>query len=196
MVDKKHDRDDVTPETAADIAGGETPEGCDATMPEEIVELRATLAQCQQELAESKNAYLRAHADFDNFRKRLRAERDQEYARGSDHVLSDFLPVVDDFERAIAAVNESSTVDILQQGVVLIFRRLLGLLEKYGVTPMEVEGKPFDPHYHDAVARIPTAAEKEHTIIGQIQRGYLKNGDTFRPAKVAVAVKPESDEEA
>jgi len=190
MAEEKNEHEPMTPETAADIAEGGAP-FC-VPVPEDIAELRAALAQCREELAEAKNAYLRAHADFDNFRKRMRAERDQEFARGSDRVLSDLLPVVDDFERALAAVNEASTVESLRQGNELIFRHLLRLLEKYGVIPMEVEGKPFDPMYHDAELRMPTTAYPEHTVIGQIQRGYLKNGDAFRHAKVAVAVKPES----
>ena len=194
MADKKNERE-MTPETAADIAGTEAEQHYCDTTPEEVAELRALLAQCRQELAESKNDYLRAHADFDNFRKRLRAERDQEFSRGSDRVLSDLLPIVDNFERALASVTDASTVESLRQGIELIYRNLLNLLERYQITPMEVEGKPFDPQYHDAIARVPTAHEEEHTIIGQMQRGYLKNGDTFRPAKVAVAVRPESEGE-
>ncbi|MHB0936505.1 MAG: nucleotide exchange factor GrpE [Armatimonadota bacterium] len=192
MAQDKKKQEPMTPETAADIAEGGAEAPFCIPVPEDMAELRAMLAQCQQELAESKNAYLRAHADFDNFRKRMRAERDQEFGRGSDRVLSDLLPVVDDFERALAAVNEASTVESLKQGNELIYRHLLRLLEKYGIVPMEVEGKPFDPMYHDAELRVPSAAHPEHTVIGQIQRGYLKNGDAFRHAKVAVAVAPET----
>jgi molecular chaperone GrpE len=195
MADKKR-REQMTPETAADIAEGEEQVSTGAPMPEDVIELRAALTQCREELAEAQNAYLRAHADFDNFRKRMRAERDQEFTRGSDRILSDLLPVVDDFERALAAVNEASTVESLRQGNELIFRHLLRLLEKHGVVPMEVEGKPFDPMYHDAELSVPSDAYPEHTVIGQIQRGYLKNGDAFRHAKVAVAVSPEGTDEA
>ena len=189
MTDKRNKK------TAPETTGGADAEYC-VPAPEDIAELRAALAHCQQELAEAKNAYLRAHADFDNFRKRMRVERDQEFGRGSDRVLAELLPVVDDFERALAAVTENSTVDSIQQGVELIYRHLLRLCARYGITPMEVEGKPFDPTYHDAVARVPTDAAPEHTVIGQVQRGYLKNGVTFRPAKVAVAVLPDDMEDA
>ncbi len=188
MTDEK--REDVTPETAADIA--ESAE-CYISQ-EDAIELRAALSQAQQELAEAKNNYLRAHADFDNFRKRMRTERDQEFGRGSDRALAELLPIIDNFERALAAINETSTVESLSQGIVMIYRDMLQLLERYSITPMEVEGKPFDPQFHDAIARVPTDAAPEHTIIAQIQRGYLKNGDTFRPAKVAVAVLPENEQ--
>jgi len=121
----------------------------------------------------------------------MRAERDQEFARGSDRVLSELLPIVDNFERALAAVTATSTVASLQEGVELIYRHLISLLERYGITQMEVEGQPFDPKYHDAVARVATTAKPEHTIVGEVQRGYRKNSDVFRPAKVAVAVAPD-----
>jgi len=192
MTDELHEQDGVTPETAADIAEAVSAASeAQVTGQEDAVELRAALAQCQHELVESKNAYLRAHADFENFRKRMRAERDQEFVRGTDRVFSDLLAVVDDFERALASVNEKSTLDSLQQGVNLIYRHLMSLLDRYSITPMAVDGKPFDPKYHDAVARVATTAAPEHTIIGEVQRGYLKNAEVFRPAKVAVAVAPE-----
>ncbi|HEY3375986.1 MAG TPA: nucleotide exchange factor GrpE [Armatimonadota bacterium] len=187
-----HEPDNVNPQTAADIDEALSP-ACAAQTGEQndALDLHAALTQCQQELQEAKNAQLRAHADFDNFRKRMRAERDQEFSRGSERVLADLLPVVDDFERALAAVSESSTVESLTQGVDLIYRQMLGLLGRYGLAAMEVEGKPFDPKFHDAVARVVTDAQPEHTIIGEIQRGYTRNGEVFRPAKVAVSVTPE-----
>lgn len=189
MRDDMHEQDGLDPETAADIAEGVA---ASAQMSAEEAEaLMVTLTRCQQELAEAKNAYLRAHADFDNFRKRMRTERDQEFSRGADRVLADLLPVVDDFERALASVNEKTTVATLQQGIALIARQLQGLLERYAITPMAAEGQPFDPKYHDAVARVTTSSAPEHTVLSEIQRGYLKNGDVFRPAKVAVAMSPD-----
>ena len=140
----------------------------------------------------AKNAYLRAHADFDNFRKRLRNERDQEFARGTDRVLADLLPIIDDFERALASVNENSTVDSLQAGHRVDLSPSTTLLERYSVVAMEVEGKPFDPKYHDAIARIVSDTTPEHTIVGVVQKGYMRNSDVFRPAKVAVSV-PQDD---
>ncbi len=183
-----HDFDDMTPETEADVAEGMGNEM--TALDEEVLRLRGALAACETELAKARNDYLRAHADFDNFRKRMRAERDQEFTRGSDRVLNDLLSVIDDFERALAAVTETSTVETLQQGVTLIYRQLLGLLERYNITAMAVVGQPFDPMIHDAVASVATSDAPDHSIIGEVQRGYVKNGDIFRPAKVMVAVEP------
>lgn len=191
MYDEQREQSELNPQTAADIDEATAEVDTETNEMDEALELRAALTQCQQDLQEAKNAYLRAHADFDNFRKRMRSERDQEFSRGSDRVLADLLPVVDDFERALSAVGDTGTAGSLNEGVTLIHRHLLGLLERYGITPMEVMGQPFDPKYHDAVARVVTDAQAEHTIIGEIQKGYRKNGEVFRPAKVAVAVAPD-----
>ncbi|HEY3417606.1 MAG TPA: nucleotide exchange factor GrpE [Armatimonadota bacterium] len=201
MSEQFRDQEDMTPETAADIAeSAAAAEGaadalqCPVNV-EDAAELLVALNSCQRELAEMTNSYLRAHADFDNFRKRLRAERDQEFARGTDRVLAELLPIVDDFDRALAAANHGHQTGALRQGVELIYRQLLNLLERYNIKPFEVMDQPFDPKYHDAVSRVATTAAPEHTVIGEIQRGYLKNGDVFRPAKVAVAVAPDEPAE-
>jgi molecular chaperone GrpE len=179
--------EDISPELAADMA-----DNANAPTEDEQTRLRAELARCQAELADAKHDTLRAHADFDNFRKRMRAERDAEFARGSDRVLADLLPVLDDFERALAAQQQVPDAnDALQQGVEMIYRRLVQLLERYGITAMAVEGVAFDPKYHDAVTSVVIADVPEHTIVGEILRGYLKNGEVFRPARVAVAVPPD-----
>ncbi len=183
---------EVDPQVAVNIdesAGAESE--CPSADSEEVMKLQAMLAQSQQELADAKNANLRAHADFDNYRKRLRAERDQEYTRGRDRVLTELLPIIDDFERALTAASDTQATDPLRQGVELILRQFLNLLERYGIKPMLVEGQHFDPKYHDAVARIASNGQPEHTIVGEILRGYLKEGEVFRPAKVVVSVNPE-----
>lgn len=194
MRKDKHVPNDMNLQSAADLYDAvASSEGNTTAEEPEALDVRAALVQCQQELQEAKNAILRAHADFDNFRKRMRAERDQEFNRGSERVLTDLLPIVDDFDRALAAVNDQSTVESLTQGIQLIYRQLLSFLQKNNITPMEVLGKPFDPKYHDAIARVATDEHPEHTIIGEIQRGYTKNEETFRPAKVAVSVTPEEE---
>ncbi|MHB9022796.1 MAG: nucleotide exchange factor GrpE [Armatimonadota bacterium] len=200
MSDQFRKPEDLTPETAADIAEAAEREQADDTQQcpidvEDAAELLVALNNCQNELAEMKNSYLRAHADFDNFRKRLRAERDLEFSRGTDRVLSELLSIVDDFERALAASSGGHHGGSLRQGVELIYRQLLNMLERYGIAPLEVTGQAFDPKYHDAVSRVATTSAPEHSIIGEIQRGYLKNGEVFRPAKVAVAVSPDEPAE-
>lgn len=107
MRKDKHVPNDMNLQSAADLYDAvASSEGNTTAEEPEALDVRAALVQCQQELQEAKNAILRAHADFDNFRKRMRAERDQEFNRGSERVLTDLLPIVDDFDRALAAVND------------------------------------------------------------------------------------------
>lgn len=194
-VEMTHEKKRSVDATATVDAGIDDPvlsaSGAQATGQEEELELLEELAKCQAELQETKNALLRSHADFDNFRKRMRTEREQEFVRGNDRVLGEVLAIVDDFERAIAAVNEQSTVESLQQGVELIYRQLMALLERYKIAPMTVMGETFDPKYHDAVARVNIDDVPEHTIVGEVQRGYYKEKEVFRPARVAVAMPAE-----
>jgi len=156
--------------------------------PATVEELQAALAALNTEYAELRNTMLRAQADYENHRKRMRAERDQEATRGRERVLTDLLPVVDDFERALEH-DKSDTP--FRQGIELIYRQLLGMLKRYDITPMDVTGQKFDPKYHDAVASVTTTDVPEHSIVGEVQRGYMKGNDIFRHARVAVAMKPE-----
>ncbi len=157
----------------------------------DVKQLLAELANYKQQLAEVKNSYIRAHADFDNFRKRMRSERDQEFGRGSDKVITELLPIIDDFERALDAVHKALVPEAMTKGVDLIYRQLMGILERYNIVQMDADGQPFDPKFHDAVAKVVNDDVPEHTVIGVVQKGYTKNGDIFRPARVAVSVSSE-----
>ncbi len=159
-----------------------------AQAPATIEELQAALETLNAELTETRNTMLRAQADYENHRRRMRSERDLEAVRGRDRVLTDILPVVDDFERAL---NADDTDTPFRQGIELIYRQLLAMLKRYDITPMVVVGQQFDPKFHDAAASVPTNEAPEHSIIGEVLRGYMKGGDIFRHAKVAVAVSPE-----
>ncbi len=157
----------------------------------DVKQLLAELANHKQQLAEVKNSYIRAHADFDNFRKRMRAERDHEFSRGSDKVILELLPIIDDFERALDAVHKALIPEAMTKGVDLIYRQLMGVLDRYNIVQMEAEGQPFDPKFHDAVVKVVNDDLPEHTVIGIVQKGYTKNGELFRPARVAVSVSSE-----
>jgi len=146
MQEELHRTEDLNPSVAADIAESAT---ATSEVPlggtEDMIEFSTLIAQCQQELAEAKNANLRAHADFDNYRKRMRAERDQEYIRGRDRVIMELLPIIDDFERALSAAPEEKTANSLRKGVELIHRQMLNMLGRYGITAMHVDSQRFDP---------------------------------------------------
>jgi molecular chaperone GrpE len=109
-------------------------------------------------------------------------------------VLLEFLPVADACERALKSLGESKAPGNLQQfqqGVELLYRQLLDTFTRTGIVPIEAEGKPFDPHLHEALSREETSEVKEDTVVKELRRGYLFKEKLLRPAQVIVAVHPQ-----
>jgi molecular chaperone GrpE len=144
-----------------------------------------TIETLQQDLKTEHDMYLRALADFDNYRRRI----DRERAKLGTEVLRDFmrelLDVVDDLERFLNFVGEETSAFI--DGVRFVHQKLLSLLEKEGVHPFESVGKPFDPALHEVVSTVPAEDKTEGTIVQEARRGYKFKDDILRPARVVVA---------
>ena len=144
-----------------------------------------------REVEELQNRNLRLMAEFDNARKRAARER-EDYARfANESLLRELLPVLDNFDRALQAAKGEPGSGAVTAGIELIQRELLRVLEKFGATPFQSIGHPFDPERHEAVARMPTTDQPEMTVVAETARGYLLNGRVLRPAMVTVAVPPD-----
>jgi molecular chaperone GrpE len=142
------------------------------------------------ENAELQDRFLRAQAEFQNFRKRVDKDRVEWSEYASMEACRTLLPIIDDFERAL----ETETVDKKYvQGLELIRQRLFDTLKKLGLEPIVAEGQPFDPHIHHAVEMVETDDVPDHTVLGEFQRGYNFKGRLLRPAMVRVAVEPKRD---
>lgn len=140
------------------------------------------------ELDALRDRLLRVSAEFDNYRKRTERERREIVERAAEGVLSDLLPIVDDFERALAVEPDESAVSAYRAGVELIHRQLLDLLARRGVTPIEALGQDFDPHLHQAVATEPvTNGHRDGEIVEELRRGYRLGDRLLRPSIVKVA---------
>lgn len=152
-------------------------------------------AQVDSLLAEKAALYdqlLRRQAEFENYRKRVERERAELYQHGRDDVLLQFLPVVDNFERALSSLEKSEgDAEALRSGVELIHKQFKDALAKFGLEPVEAVGMAFDPHVHEAVTTEATDLHKENTVIEEFQRGYKIGDRLLRPAKVKVASSPE-----
>lgn len=138
--------------------------------------------------AELMERILRLQADFDNYRRRTRQEQAELGAFVTQNVLSEFLPVLDNFERALAN-RPAEDASGFGAGVEMIFRQLYGVLEKQGVTVVETVGSMFDPAKHDAIMRDEASDQPEGTIVAELQKGYAVSGKVLRPALVKVAGK-------
>lgn len=163
-----------------------------ASPPSKISQLQSQVEVLLTERASLYDKLLRRQAEFDNYRKRVERERNELYQHGREDVLIQFLPVVDNFERALSSLEESDgDAEALRRGVELIHKQFKDALSKLGLEPVEAVGHTFDPHVHEAVTTEATDKHKENTVIEEFQRGYKIGDRLLRPAKVKVASSPE-----
>jgi molecular chaperone GrpE len=131
------------------------------------------------------DSYLRLAADFDNYRKRVAREQVELTRRANERILNELLPVLDDLERALEAAAEHEEAK-LEEGVRLVHRSLLGLVERHGLSEIETEGA-FDPHVHEALLTQPADSAEEGSVLQVLQKGYRLGDKVLRPARVIVA---------
>jgi molecular chaperone GrpE len=163
-----------------------------ARLSEEIADLRARLERAEQEAAENRAAWQRSAADFSNYKRRTEQEREATLGLANELLLRKLLVVVDDFDRALVAMPRELAHLGWMEGIWAIDRKLRALLDSEGLTPIEAEGKPFDPREHEAVVHEETTSAPDGTVIGELQKGYRIRDRVLRPAMVAVA-KNDSD---
>ena len=142
-------------------------------------------AALEAQLKEKSDRILRLQADFENFRRRTAKEKEELAAVITQNLLTDLLPLLDNFERAMAV--EQSDGEAFQKGVEMIFTQLREVLDKHGLEGIEAEGKPFDPNVHQAVMRVENPDVEDGTITQVLQKGYQAKGRVIRPAMVQVA---------
>lgn len=167
-----------------------------AQLATQVEELREQLLQSEREAQEMRTNWQRSAADYANYRRRTEQDRLQTLGLANDALLSKLLNIVDDFDRAIAVMPEELHSLGWAEGIVAIDRKLRQLLESEGLTPIEAEGQPFDPHQHEAVVREETGAVPEGTVTAELQRGYRLRDRVLRPAMVAVAAAPTNEQNA
>lgn len=150
-----------------------------------------TVEQLEAEKAELQDRFLRAQAEFQNFRRRMDKERLEFSEYASMEAVRSLLPVLDDFERALQI--ECTDAEYVK-GMELIAQRFGAALQKLGLEPIVSLGQPFDPHVHHAVEMVPTDEAPDQTILAEFQRGYNFKGRLLRAAMVKVAVGNKNDE--
>lgn len=154
-------------------------------------QLQAALEGKGREAAEHYDRYLRALADFENYRRRVQREREEWTRLAQERLLRDLLPVLDNFDRALQVDPDPGQLQGFVAGIELIRRELLKVLERIGVISFSAVGEPFDPQRHEAVMRVETTEVPSQTVVEEIERGYLLGDRVLRPARVKVAVHPE-----
>lgn len=147
------------------------------------------VAKLAADLDELRQTLQRRQADFDNYRKRIARQRSEDSKRATARVIEVLIPVIDGFERALAAHGEDEYQNF-RNGFELIYKQLVDNLAKLGVERIEPIGKQFDPHLHQAMDRTETAEYEDGTILQVFDPAYLFDGRVLRPAMVRVAVHP------
>ena len=147
----------------------------------------------QTELAVQKDRCLRLLADFDNFRKRAARDTERSAAAQKEAFIRELLPVIDNLERALGS-DASTSPEQLRRGVQMTLQQLTQLLHDHGIEADESLGRPFDPHYHEAVSVRHDPSQPDHVILETFQRGYRRGSEVFRPAKVVVNVLGHTDD--
>lgn len=151
--------------------------------------LAEQLTKLQSEKQEMQDMMVRRQADFDNYRKRIERDRQQENRRAVNALVEELLPVLDAFDRAIASHDDPAYAEY-SKGVELIRKRFWDVLAKQGLELVESVGKEFDPHVHHAIEKVETAKYPDGTVLEELQAGYKLHDRVIRPAMVRVASNP------
>ena len=181
----ENDEEDVQEEAQDDI------DSLDDLTKEDILELKKKAVERDTYL----DQLLRTKAEFMNYQKRMVKESESTSQFAVQSLILDFLPELDNFDRALKLADSSKDIDKFVEGIKLIEEQLFKVLGKYGVEPIETVGKPFDPNLHEAVMEEENNEMPHHTIIDEFQRGFLLKERVIRPSKVKVSKKTIEEEE-
>ncbi len=142
----------------------------------------------EQKLQELNNQYIRMAADFDNYRKRQAQERESLLKYGAENTMKGLLTVIDTFERAQQSLNGVEDPEKIKESFDIVFKQFTEALNKLGLKTIETQGQKFDPNLHEAVMQTPNNEVEDHTILQELQKGYMLDDRILRAALVNVAI--------
>lgn len=153
----------------------------------EAEEAKAAADNWKKQAEQNKDMYLRTLADYENYRRRARREKEEALKYGVVPFLESLLPVLDNFERALDAADSSQDAQVLQEGIEMVYRQFLNVLSQAGLTMIETEGKPFNPYEHNAVAQVDAEETESGMVVEELQAGYRYLDRVIRPSMVKVS---------
>jgi molecular chaperone GrpE len=179
MSNKDKHPEKEEPTKQEEIENQESP-NTEAAEPEAEATEADKVQEMGEKLAELNDKYLRLYSEYENYRKRTNIEKADLLLNGSREMMKAILPVIDDFERALAATQD--------EGVSLIYNKMMKILEQKGLKPMDVKGEKFDENLHEAITRIPATEDSQKgLVVDVVEKGYYLNDKVLRYAKVVVA---------
>ncbi|MFV8826733.1 nucleotide exchange factor GrpE [Alkalihalobacterium sp. APHAB7] len=153
---------------------------------EELSEEQQKVHGLEQQVAELNSRLLRIHADYDNFRRRTKEEKEAAAKYRAQSLVEELLPVLDNFERALAVDPANEETKTLLQGMEMVYRQLQDGLQKEGVEVIASVGQTFDPHLHQAVMQVQEDGHEPNTVVEEFQKGYKLKDRVIRPSMVKV----------
>ncbi|WP_412095991.1 nucleotide exchange factor GrpE [Bacillus sp. PS06] len=144
------------------------------------------IAELEAKLAEAENRTVRLQADFENYKRRIRLDQEAATKYRAQSLVTDILPALDNFERALKIEAKDESAKSLMQGMEMVYRSLIDALTNEGVEMIESVGKPFDPHLHQAVMQVEDAEAEPNTVLEEFQKGYKLKDRVIRPTMVKV----------
>lgn len=179
MSNKDKHPEKEEPTKQEEIENQESP-NTEAAEPEAEASEADKVQEMGEKLAELNDKYLRLYSEYENYRKRTNIEKADLLLNGSREMMKAILPVIDDFERALAATQD--------EGVSLIYNKMMKILKQKGLKPMDVKGEKFDENLHEAITRIPATEDSQKgLVVDVVEKGYYLNDKVLRYAKVVVA---------
>ena len=154
---------------------------------EELLLANEKIKELEQKLEEAENKQLRLHADFENFKRRLQNEKQTIEKYKAQSLVTDLLPALDNFERALKPEHIDDQLRPFFSGMEMVYKGILDALKNAGVEPIEAVGKPFDPHLHQAVMKENNSDYEPDTVIEEFQKGYKLKDRVIRPSMVKVS---------
>lgn len=183
---KPHDTVDISTEAAQQEPASPGQEEMTAPFEDPLAQLREQLAAKEAEARDNWDRFVRERADLENYRKRVNREKEELLNYGTKSLIEEILPVVDNLERALAHASEDGLVALVE-GIRMTHGMLLSALGKFGVSPVESAGAPFDPAFHQAMAQVPSEQHPPNTVVEEYQKGYMLKDRLLRPAMVSVS---------
>lgn len=180
---------------AKDAAPEETKTSTETSAPSETEVLQAELETQKKAAKLAQDQYLRTLAEHENYKKRTQKDRSEQIKFANEGLIKETLPVIDNLERAITHSNETRDFEKMLEGVVMIKKQLLAVLNKFGVRPIESIKQPFDPFVHQSVGQVEVEADaeiEEGHVAEEAQKGYFLNDRVLRPSFVLIAKKTQA----
>lgn len=154
----------------------------------EIEKLKLEIEEKNVKVAEIHEKYLRLYSEFDNYRKRTQKEKLEIIKNASEDMITNLLPILDDFDRALAMMEKTTDIESTKEGVNLIYQKMLRLMQQKGLKAIDTKNQLFDTDFHEAITFIPLQEGMEaNTIIDEVEKGYLLNEKVIRYSKVVIA---------